>query len=391
MGSADCSLPLATSPDLVLVVPTPDERIECLKINGLAWKGQLTTEQYIQRENHLMSQNMTKDGALTCWILTERNSLPDFRPILSSCETFAKPAFLAYNGKVEDVLSHGIGSVFSRPEYRGRGYARRMIQELIKVLETWQLENSARKKSIFSVLYSDIGKTFYAALGWKPFQSSHYSLPPLERPQAKKDIEGLDMILVKDMARDDVKRYMCSNAVLDRYRAKLREASAKDTKAKAAFSPDFDNMTWHWAREEFYSPILAPEKGEPKVKGACVPSRNVFFSWNRNFGASAEQSTLFILRALHEEPSSASERQTIIDAIAAVLRRAQYEARDWDMGRVEIWNPSPLVEEAVKKLDANAKLVHRETSSITSLKWNGKELGLGEEVDWVWNEKYAWC
>ncbi|WEW57423.1 hypothetical protein PRK78_002890 [Emydomyces testavorans] len=391
MGSADCSLPLATSPDLALVVPTPEERIECLKINGISWRGPLTTEQYIGRENHLMSQSMTREGALTCWILTDRNLPPDCRPILSSCETFAKGAFLAYNGKVEDILAHGVGSVFSRPEYRGRGYARRMIAELARVLETWQQEKSSRKKNVFSVLYSDIGKTFYAALGWKPFSSSHYSLPPLQRPQTVKDMEGLDMTLVKDMTRDDVKKYMCSDAVLERYRGILKEASAKDTKAKVAFRPDFDHMTWHWAREEFYSQTLFPEKGETKVKGACVPSRNVFFSWNRNYGTSVKDRTLYVLRALYDEPLSATERQPIVDAIAAVLRRAQYEAYDWEMSQVEIWNPTPLIQEAVTKLDANAELVHRETSSITSLKWNGKELGLGGEVDWVWNERYAWC
>ncbi|KAI1914502.1 hypothetical protein LOZ53_004147 [Ophidiomyces ophidiicola] len=389
MGSADFVLPLSTSPDLTLVVPTPNERLECLRINGQSWRGRMSPEEYIGRENHLMSQDMTRDGALTCWILTDRNSPPDSRPILSSCETFLKDAFLAYNGSVEDILAHGIGSVFSRPEYRGRGYAKRMILELAHILDTWQLESTTRKKSVFSVLYSDIGKSFYAALGWKPFQSSHYSLAPI-RKQTSANSESLDMTLVKDMTRDDVERYMCADAVLEGCRSILKEASTKDSKAKVAFRPDFNHMTWHWAREEFYVKTLLQDKGEPKVKGAGVPSRNVFVSWNRNFGTAKEQ-TLFILRTLYKEPSSPSERQTTVDAIAAVLRRAQYEADEWGLSQVEIWNPTSLIEEAVKQLDSTAELVHRESKGITSLKWNGKELGLGEEVDWVWNEKYGWC
>ncbi len=78
------------------------------------------------------------------------------RPILGSCESFRKRALVARAGKLEDVISHGIGSVFCNPEYRGRGYAQRMIEELGKKLDTWNQKDG--KKTDFTVLYSDIGK-----------------------------------------------------------------------------------------------------------------------------------------------------------------------------------------------------------------------------------------
>jgi hypothetical protein len=61
------------------------------------------------------------------------------------------------------------------------------------------------------------------------------------------------------------------------------------------------------------------------------------------------------------------------------------------MDHVEIWNPAPLMKQAIQILDPQAKVVDREKNGIASLKWSGAEFGLGEEVDWYWNERYAWC
>ncbi|PGH33229.1 hypothetical protein GX50_03991 [[Emmonsia] crescens] len=391
MGSSDCSMPPSDSAVLTLVIPTPAERIECLKANGLEWKGILDSDQYIQRENHLMSQDMTKDGAMTLWILVDRHLPPDNRPILSSCESFGKRAWLAYDGKVEQIIAHSVGSVFSKPEFRRRGYAGRMITELAKKLDTWQQEDSVRKRGVFSVLYSDIGKTFYGERGWKAFPSSHISLPPIPKDKVKLGVSGVDLGMARDMQADDVKRLMCSVTVLERYQQILREALQSSKKAKVAFVPDYAALSWHWAREEFYSRILVPDKGEPKVKGACVESRKVFIAWNRNLGKTEKDKVLYILRTLYEEPESPVEEKAVVEALAATLYRAQLEAHEWGMTRVDIWNPTPIIEKAVKMLSPTAEVEHREHTSICSLKWNGKPLGLGEDVDWYWNEKFAWC
>ncbi|PGH02349.1 hypothetical protein AJ80_08871 [Polytolypa hystricis UAMH7299] len=391
MGSTDYYMPSADSPDLVIVIPTDAERIECLDLNGQEWKGPLNSAQYIQRENHLINQDITRDGALTCWVLVDGTLPPDDRPILSSCESFSKAAFLAHGGHVEDILAHGVGSVFCRPEFRGRGYARRMIAELAEKLDTWQHEKTARGKSVFSVLYSDIGKKFYAQFGWKAFPSSHFSLAPISKEEFGSDIAGLEGVAVRDMTGEDVKQFMCSKAVINKYREILREASKCSKTSKVALSPDFEHMSWHWAREEFYSQALLPERGVPNIKGACVEDCRVFVTWNRNFGNKKNENTLYILRCLYDEPTSPSEEKPIVKALAGVLFRAQLEAHEWDMDHVEIWNPTPLIEKAVKLLSPDTEMVHREKSSICSLKWNGASLGLGDEVDWFWNEKYAWC
>ncbi|KAM5476950.1 hypothetical protein MauCBS54593_000221 [Microsporum audouinii] len=397
MGSLDHHLLNADSPDIALVVATPAERIESIRANGLSWKGPLTMDEYIAREDFLIQQDMVKDGWMTCWVLVDRTLPPDERPILSSCESIAKRAFLAYNGNIETVITHGIGSVYCRPEYRGRGYAKRMIIELSKILDTWQQEKG--QPCLFSVLYSDIGKSFYAAHGWHPYPSSHFTLAPeavhsgvngTANGSVNGRTKGVDMSIVKDMSREDVLRYMCSEPVMEQHKQKLKEAS-KGSKAVVAFPPDFAHMSWHWARDEFYSRILRPEKGEILVKGAAVPSRNVFMTWNRKYGATQKDSTLYILRTQYEEPASAAERQATVEALAAVLQRARAEAQEWNVDHVEIWNPSALVKEAILTADSKAVEVHREKDSIPCLKWDGSKYEYGDNVDWMWNERYGWC
>ena len=164
-------LPSSNSPTLHLTQATPSEKRETWNLNGQQWRGSLSLAAYLRREEHLASQPLTRNGGVTYWVLVDSNveaSAP--RRILASCESYRKRALVAtktQDGKVqvEEVISHGIGSVFCNPEYRGSGYAGRMMIELGKNLEEWQ--QGKEKKSKFTVLYSDIGKVSYYALSYE--------------------------------------------------------------------------------------------------------------------------------------------------------------------------------------------------------------------------------
>lgn len=153
---APYELPQSDSPNLALLHPTQEEKVETWKLNGASWRGTMSIAIYLRRETHLENQAFTKDGGITFWILADSTLPPNERPILGSCESFRKRALVARAGRVEDAVSHGIGSVFCNPEYRGRGYAQRMMQELGRKLERWNQEDG--KTTDFTVLYSDIGK-----------------------------------------------------------------------------------------------------------------------------------------------------------------------------------------------------------------------------------------
>ena len=162
MGSM-IDLPHGTSPDLVLVHPTPEEKLHQFKLNAVEWRGALDPETYLRREEVLSNQNQTQNGGISYWILVDKtaksNPIDPSSPIrlpLASCETYRKRALVWRDGKVVETICHGIGSVFCAPHLRGRRYAQRMMQELGQVLKTYQ--TSEDRECLFSVLYSDIGK-----------------------------------------------------------------------------------------------------------------------------------------------------------------------------------------------------------------------------------------
>jgi len=380
------SLPDGDSPDLVLVPATPKERIESIKLNSVAWKGPLDIDSYIAREDHLYNQRLTREN-LTCWILVDRSEPEGERTILSSCESYRKKALLAHGGTVENVKTHGIGSVYCRPEFRGKGYAKRMLEELSQKLETWQMEKESRGRSLFTILFSDIGKKFYAQFGWRPFLSSHMSLPPLAKEVLNGSLEGSK---IRTLSAKDVQDNICDETTLAKLRERMHIVS-QSPGAKVAIIPDFDHFIWHWAREEFFAEKLFPNRSPPVIKGAGDDQARVYCAWNRNFGEAPEDNVLYILRWVYDDPTSPEDEQTVIQAMAGILRRAQLEAHEWNMSKIEFWNPSPLLEKAVALLDPKAQVVHREESSISSLRWTGAEQGLGKDVQWLLNEKFTWC
>ena len=152
------TFPARDSPSLSLTHPTSAERLATWSLNVQVWAGPLSSAAYMQREEHLSKQDLTRDGGITFWILVDNSASPSpLRRILASCETIRKRALIAKsNGRVEEFISYGILSVFCDPDLRGRGYAGRMMEELGNKLDICDQEGM--NQTAFTVLYSDIGK-----------------------------------------------------------------------------------------------------------------------------------------------------------------------------------------------------------------------------------------
>jgi len=198
MSSQDATeLPPSNCPSLHLTHPTPSECVQIWTLTYHAWGDALTLPQYLQESQYLTTVPLARNSGMATWILVDSALPPDKRPILSSCETFHKRSFITTSdGEVRDVITHGVASVYCNEKYRRRGYAGRMMGDLKEVLRNWQAE---RGTVVGSLLYSDIGKKFYAALGWHPFpnnshmefKSSRFSKRPEVRPLFSEDLEQL--------------------------------------------------------------------------------------------------------------------------------------------------------------------------------------------------------
>ncbi|OCT44544.1 hypothetical protein CLCR_05970 [Cladophialophora carrionii] len=379
------SLPSAQSTALKLEPATLLEYVQTTYLNADEWKGPLTIEQYLQREDILQAVDLTKDARITGWILTS-DSLPrntdGSRPILASCESIPIHAYVARDGVVEKVQAHGVASVYNRPEHRGKGYASRMMAELGKRLETWQSPNGRTNR--FSVLFSDIGQTFYARFGWKVFPSTHIHLQQINRLAHERATSGLPA--VEDLSLEDLKTIPTTEYVERR----LQEIStAEPGKTYVAIRPDLEHFEWHFARDEFQTNVMG--KRFPEVKGAIHRSTGLALIWCRVYAAKKSDWQLHILHTV--VPPSMQNSQEAEAVMAALLARAQLDAHEWEMaGGVEVWDPSDLVVASAQRLrteeQGKVDIITRDKEHLCSLRWSGEP---GEDVVWLAKEKYTWC
>ncbi|KAF3924003.1 hypothetical protein ABW21_db0203877 [Orbilia brochopaga] len=367
-------------PHLILRPADIPERHYTWVINSPSWRGVLSENAYY----------------LPCPQTTDH--------VLSACETIRKPCLIVRdNGEVEDVISWGIGSVYTSEKHRGKGYARTMMQLLGHQLKDFRDPSDPDQKLRvgFSVLYSDIGKQFYKKVGWQPHESSHISFPShLPSSVSVSAVAGR----VKQIAKGDLKALCavdCNH--IRRYVAKtpFREG----IKARCVQLPVVEVMDWHHAREEYIGPYVTNKT--PSVKGAWVPLTNTaeyppregsegldsaWVIWTHDF---ALKKLLFL--RLHVPPVTSTNQDSVSAALRALIVAAAVEAQAWSFDEIISWNPDDLTMDAVKNVfgEESYDLVHREKDSIASLMWYDRESG-GEEVEpenieWLFNEKCGWC
>ncbi|KAM3069378.1 hypothetical protein ACMFMG_005483 [Clarireedia jacksonii] len=372
--------PDAKSPDLILDRPTPEEKQKTWELNSQNWGKALGKSKYIEREQYLATVPLTTEGGISYWCLVDKNAKPNNRELYATCESIRKRALLSNDGAVYDVTVHAIGSVFCDPKYRGRKYASRMLTEVGSILRTYQIDSNlpGRGQVAASILFSDIGKKYYANHGWLPFPSSHISLQP--RKSMSTDVTPLKASDIPELCALDVKFI----------RKQLEQAS--DHKKHMALLPDFDTIQWHHLREDFMSQGVLGKA--PEIKGGIVGEKGarVWAYWTRGFYGPIDNpesgNALHILRFVLEDEVDSQENA---DKLKSILILAQSEAETWKMGDVQFWNPTKLIMDLLQKTGLEYKEVDREEESITSLMWYGEGKGTTDEVEWVGNEKYGWC
>ncbi|KAH4171145.1 hypothetical protein HBI26_126890 [Parastagonospora nodorum] len=198
-----------------------------------------------------------KDGDMTTWIPEDKDLAPIKRPILCSCETFQKRSLNSESeGSVSNNIVHGIASIFCSAPYRCHGYAGRMVQELVKELDS-QIE-----------------------LAPKP---------------------GVWSALAKAIAEDDLQD------ICKRDEALVRSQIAVPTdeiKTRFTIIPDLDHMGWHVGKEQFATDYLF--KKTPTAKGVLAgpPGSQVWATRaHRYYGrvdAEEPSNVMYILREVIE-------------------------------------------------------------------------------------------
>ncbi|KAI1804949.1 hypothetical protein F4811DRAFT_250328 [Daldinia bambusicola] len=425
MGSASqdtYTLPPATSPSLVLAHPTDAEKQRTWALNHPHWGGALSLEEYLKREAYFTTLPLTRDGGMTHWILTDSAWSPDSgrstRPVLASCESIRKRVLVAYPkpdidtdsttaaaNTVHEGVGHGIGSVFTYPEFRGNRYAARMLSELGPTLRRWQARNGHEVSC--SALWSDIGKQYYAKKGWAAFPSLHVEFPVTaggKSSEEQEQKEGERERSEKGNEKTTPITYDNLEPLCQRDEQLLKDRllrTARETRrTSVAFAPDHDTLRWHLYRDDYICSVLF-KAAAPYTRGAVAgPSgRRVWAVWARNYGGTAadknvDKNKLYILRLVIESEASEEAKEEgpsndVREAFAVVMQAARREASRWHLGKIDLWNPSPIVKKLIDQSGLQHRWVERDEDSIPSMMWYGDE-DVGN-VEWVANEKYCWC
>jgi GNAT superfamily N-acetyltransferase len=340
-------LPDCGNSDLILCHPTEGECVAIWNDTSDVWTDSLTPSVYLKESSYLTTVPLAKEGGMTTWILVQRELAPNDRHIFCSCETYRKRSLTSdVEGRVSENIVHGIASVFCSPVYRRRGYAGRMMRELIKELYNWQID---RFPCVGTTLYSDIGREYYAKLGWPSYiTNSQIELAP--KP-------GTWPALARAITEHDLEDVCERDEAL--IRSRLAVPNSKVT-TRFTIIPDADHMGWHIGKERFATDYLFGRR--PTSNGAIAgsPGSQVWATWVRRyydcFDAEEPSNVLYILRLVIEIdetatrlPSDAAKRptedlyETQIELLRAVLQAAQAEAAEWKLDVVKLWDPTPLV------------------------------------------------
>ncbi|CAI6094907.1 unnamed protein product [Clonostachys chloroleuca] len=393
-------LPGSNSTTLHLCHPTPDECVTIWTDISALWKDSLTLPVFLRESSFLATVPLARYGGMTQWILVDKYQPPNHRRILTSCESFRKRCLQSdQDGNTKEAVIHGIASVFCAPQYRRRGYAGRHMAEMAKALRSWQAKSGP--PIMGSILYSDVGKEYYAKLGWRPnLTNFHFEFPPgdVEWPSS-----------VHPVATDEIADLCRRDEIMIRGAMSAPEPSIK---TRAVILPDVDHMLWHISKEEFASKFIFGGS-IPDIKGAIAgrPGKQVWAIWTRRYydhpDAESPNNVLYILRLVIEsdktankvfscvssEDTAAAVDPDVLESFKSIIQAAQHQAKAWRLDRVKVWEPSVLAQRLIDESSLEYQKVERQTECIASCLWFGDDEsdGLTEEPVLINNEHYAWC
>lgn len=240
-----------TGDDYRLVNITDQDLVNFTRLqNAQAWKGQLSMENYVEREAVLGKCKITLSSTnrLLVFMLQDLKR-PDDR--LCSVELLIRQSWKFVwdekSGKTikKDVLSGCIGGVFTYPEHRGKGLAKIMIDKVVELSKTQYIGPEG-----FTFLYSEVGE-YYVRNGFKSFGV------PLLRFGLSADGEDFDSVLKKDEEKVDLIKYHEFEGLMATYNKQFEtEMVAKtdsDHKTRVSINPSLDFIDWFHIRAKFIS------------------------------------------------------------------------------------------------------------------------------------------
>lgn len=251
-------MPSLSKSSYELVEATEDDLVRYTRHqNSQAWRGQLSIDQYIEREAVLGKCKIASlaVNSLKVFILRSKDNIE--QP-LCSCELLIRKSWkYKFNAQTQsvdrrDVLSGCVGGVFTYPEHRSKGYARIMIDHLVDIAK-----NKLLGPEGFTFLYSEIGE-YYAKNGFKSFDVPLVHIPLGTKAAGTAygtapdhDHEHHEFEFVKYHQFDKLLQFHNKQ-----YDAEVSAQVAQDHKLRVTIDPTLDYVDWFHLRSKFVSSKL---------------------------------------------------------------------------------------------------------------------------------------
>ncbi|KAF9970650.1 hypothetical protein BGZ73_006618 [Actinomortierella ambigua] len=361
-----------------VVQATRTDLIERTWINNKAeWGKDTELDVYLDRERHLQSQDLTRNGGIKTWIVVPRQqahpgSDQDVDPetILSALETFERSAWVARkeDGQVHEVLAISIASVFTPEKFRSYGYGSLLMKAI------WQRAKDMGAEVTY--LYSDVGPNYYGRLGWTVHRSDELVIPvSTVFPETwASSTSSHPTVTVQDK---DLEGVLAHDAKLLKAELVSRLNDSVDDNNKdivlAALVPEPKCVRWLHARASFAGErVLHKTEKITDLGVVSAEDQDQFVLWYHDL--LHDQLTLIRSRFKADRP----------DIARALVERAMEEAKQWGLSKVVAWNHDPLLEQWT-----GLQGVTR-TSTLPSLGLC-QEKDANKKVEWILNNYYAWC
>lgn len=339
------------------------------QLDGEAWPVPVIDDDYLNRESYLSEQSLTKDGRCIYWILAHGH---DATHIVASCESIKKTIFIAgkNTGTTDGFMEasgYAITSVYTNPKYRRVGMAAYMLRKLQEHMDS---------ESNCSVLYSDIGKIYYANLGWKAFSSDQATIQLHSEKFSQPQIQKTRFLAFHELEA------LCNQDVAA-MKARFMKLASDQNKTHVAFSPDYSQISWQLARRR----LATNSNRQIERCGAITTSGCGWVYWDHDWQEKKLRILRFVLLETHPETGASVPEEEKIWNVVNLLTAAASEATNSGLKKVVVWNPDETTTRGIKGFhnqheDVDVIFDERKDLSIPSLRWKGGR----STVDTIWED-----
>ncbi|KAH8882065.1 hypothetical protein GQ53DRAFT_886027 [Thozetella sp. PMI_491] len=328
---------------------TPEQQLNGSKLAAAAFRGSFAEHDYLDREEYLAQQPLTRNKGCRFWCIFERDNPSN---VLAMCKTIRRDLIVRDTYGTHNQRGYCIASVVTSAPYRRQGIASLLLREVA----AWVDGPGGAEASILSI---PKGARRCTILSKTTLSSRGLALADLDGQRKTRLLTG-----------DEISRLRARDVQLIQTSFEKLEVGKDEVHMAVAPTGDLASL-------KDYGRV-------PQFHGTLCEDADAWMFWFHDFRK--QQLAIQRLRC----PSGEEEIQAQI--VASLLHNALEESVKWNLPRVVIWDTNDIVTQAIRLLEETAgievRMEGQSRKSVTSVRW--KWAGEKKAVTVHINEFYEW-